>query len=470
LLAVIAINDYPTGNTLFPGTLYLPTKEPMTSFSRRKFIITTGAAAASSLLAHACSSRNSNSTAGGGGGLPPAVPAANSTAVANAPKVETTKAKLGFIALTDSAPVIIAKEKGFFAKYGMTDVELSKQKSWPVTRDNLKIGSDAGGIDGAHILSPMPYLMTINDKVPMYILARLNTNGQAISVANKLKDLKVGLQSKALKQAAAQAKANKQVMKVAITFPGGTHDLWMRYWLAAGGIDPNQDVVLEPVPPPQMVANMKVGTVDAFCVGEPWNAQLISQKLGYTALVTGELWKNHPEKAFAMRKDWVDKNPNAAQALLMAIMEAQQWCEANENKEEMCKICSDRKYFNVAVADILERAKGNIDYGDGRKQQSFQYRMKFWADNASYPYKSHDIWFLTEEIRWGYLPQDIKIKEIVDRVNREDLWKKAAKALGVSDSEIPTSTSRGVETFFDGVQFDPEKPEAYLKSLKIKKV
>ena len=441
----------------------------MSNLSRRKFILTASTAAAASILAHGCSSSGSQS-ATTGGDKPSATTAANVSTVANAPKVETTKAKLGFIPLTDAAPLIIAKEKGFFAKYGMTDVEVVKQKSWPVTRDNLKIGSAGDGIDGAHILSPMPYLMTINDKVPMYILARLNTNGQGISVANKLKDLKVGLQSKALKQAADQAKANKQAMKVAMTFPGGTHDLWIRYWLAAGGINPDQDVVLEPVPPPQMVANMKVGTVDAFCVGEPWNAQLVSQKLGYTALVTGELWKDHPEKAFAMRKDWVDKNPNATEALLMAIMEAQQWCDQAENKEEMCKICSDRKYFNVAVADILERSKGNIDYGDGRTQQNFPQRMKFWADNASYPYKSHDLWFLTEEIRWGYLPKDTKAKEIVDQVNREDLWKKAAKAVGVADSEIPTSVSRGVETFFDGVKFDPDKPEAYLSSLKIKKV
>ncbi len=132
----------------------------------------------------------------------------------------------------------------------------------------------------------------------------------------------------------------------------------------------------------------------------------------------------------------------------MAVMEAQQWCEKNENKEEMCQICADRKYFNVAVKDILERSKGNIDYGDGRKIENFPYRMKFWADNASYPYKSHDIWFLTEDIRWGYLPRDTDVKTIVDQVNREDLWKKAATALGVPAAEIPTSSSRGVETFF----------------------
>lgn len=433
----------------------------MTKFSRRQFIITAGAATAGSLIIHGCASGGKSSTAGSTTSTGPA---------ANAPKVETTTAKLGFIALTDSAPLIIAKEKGFFEKYGMKDVQLNKQKSWPVTRDNLKLGSGGGGIDGAHILSPMPYLITLNDKVPIYLLARLNLNGQAISVANAYKDLKVGLDAKGIKQAVEKAKAAKKQIKTAITLPGGTHDLWMRYWLASAGIDPDKDVANEPVPPPQMVANMKVGTVDAFCVGEPWNAQVVNQKLGYTALVTGELWKDHPEKAFAMRKDWVDKNPNATKALLMAIQDAQQWCDKMENKEEMCKIVSDRKYFNVDAKDIVERAKGNIDYGDGRPVvQNSPLLMKFWSDNASYPYKSHDTWFLTEDIRWGKIPADTKVKELVDAVNREDLWKEAAKALGVPDAQIPTSTSRGVETFFDGVKFDPEKPEDYLKSLKLKK-
>jgi nitrate/nitrite transport system substrate-binding protein len=439
----------------------------MTNLSRRKFIITAGITAASTLIAHGCSSSGKNADNSSGGTTPSASPASNVT-LANSPKVETTKAKLGFIPLTDAAPLIIAKEKGFFAKYGMTDVEVLKQTSWPVTRDNLKLGSSGDGIDGAHILSPMPYQITIVDKVPMYVLARLNLNGQAISVANKFKELKVGLESKALKEVATKAKAENKNTKLGITFPGGTHDLWMRYWLAAGGIDPDKEVGLEPVPPPQMVQNMKVATIDAFCVGEPWNAQLVSQKLGYTALVTGELWKDHPEKAFAMRKDWVDKNPNAAQALLMAVMEAQQWCDKPENQEEMCKICSNRKYFNVAVGDILERFRGNIDYGDGRNVKNFEQRMKFWNSNASYPYKSHDTWFITENIRWGKFPKDTKIKAIVDEVNREDLWKKAATALNIPADQIPATSSRGIETFFDGVKFDPEKPEEYLKSLKIK--
>ncbi len=436
----------------------------MTKFTRRQFIITAGAATAGTLLTHGCSS-GTNSTSD-----------ANSSPAANinpADAPEVTTAKLGFIALTDSAPLIIAQEKGLFKKYGMTDVSVEKQASWPVTRDNLELGSANGGIDGAHILSPMPYLMALGkitkQPVPMYLLARLNTNGQAISMANSYKDLKIGLDSKALKEPFTKAKSSGKDIKAAITFPGGTHDLWMRYWLAAGGIVPEKDISLIPVPPPQMVANMKVGSMETFCVGEPWHAQLISQKQGYTALLTGELWKDHPEKAFSMRADWVDKNPKAAKAILMAVLEAQQWCDKAENKDEMCEIVSKREWFKVPAKDIIERAKGNIDYGDGRTQENSPLLMKFWSDNASYPYKSHDLWFLTEDIRWGYLPADTDTKKIVDQVNREDLWKEAAKALGVADAEIPTSTSRGVETFFDGVKFDPEDPSAYLKSLKIKK-
>ena len=441
----------------------------MTKFSRRQFIITTSAATAGSILVHGCSS---NTT---GGNNTTASPVANVSPVANAPKVETTSARLGFIALTDSAPLIIAQEKGLFAKYGMSDVKVEKQASWPVTRDNLVLGSGGGGIDGAHILSPMPYLMSLGtitkgNKVPMYILARLNTNGQAISIANTYKELKVSKESTLLKEAFAKSKAAGKELKVAVTFPGGTHDLWMRYWLASGGIDPNGDVSVVPVPPPQMVANMKVGNMEAFCVGEPWNAQLVNQNQGYTALVTGELWQDHPEKAFTMRADWVDKNPNAAKALLMAIQEAQQWCDKDENKEEMVKLVSAQRWFKVPAKDIIERAKGNIDYGDGRTVQNFPQRMKFWTDNASYPYKSHDLWFLTEEIRWGYIPADTDTKKIVDSVNREDLWKEAAKAIGVAQADIPKNTSRGVETFFDGVKFDPANPSAYLKNLKIKKV
>ena len=389
---------------------------------------------------------------------------------------EVKGARLGFIALTDAAPLFVAKEKGMFAKYGMPNVEVEKQSSWGTTRDNLVLGSEGNGIDGAHILTPMPYLMTAglvtqnNVPTPIQILARLDLNCQGISVGNEYADLKVGLDAAPLKAALDKKKASGKSIKAAMTFPGGTHDLWIRYWMAAGGIDPDKDIETIVVPPPQMVANMKVGTMDILCVGEPWNEQLIHQKAGYSAVTTGEIWKDHPEKALGMRAAWVEKNPRAAKALLMAVMEALQWCDKDENKEELAMISAKRQWMNVPVADIIERIKGNFDYGTGRVEKNSPLLMKFWRDHASYPFQSHDAWFITENMRWGKFPANTDVKAIIAKVNREDLWKDAAKELGVAASDIPTSTSRGKETFFDGKVFDPENPSAYLKSLAIKRV
>ncbi len=202
----------------------------------------------------------------------------------------------------------------------------------------------------------------------MNILARLNVNGQGISLANIYQSAQVGLKSVKLNNEVEQAKAKGlgRRLKVAMTFPGGTHDLWIRYWLAAGGIDPDKDVSMFVVPPPQMVANLKTGIMHMLCVGQPWNAQIIRRKVGHSALTTGQLWQDHLEKALAMREDWVKTYPKAAQAMLMAVLEAQIWCDKMANKEEMCQIVSVRKYFNVPAKDILERTKSNFDFGDGK--------------------------------------------------------------------------------------------------------
>jgi nitrate/nitrite transport system substrate-binding protein len=389
---------------------------------------------------------------------------------------ETTKAVLGFIALTDSAPLIIAKEKGFYAKYGMPDVEVVKQASWGTTRDNLVLGSAGNGIDGAHILTPMPYLISTgkvtqnNVPTPMYILSRLNLDSQCISVGAEYAGIKVGLDAKPFKAALEKKKAAGNAVKAAMTFPGGTHDLWIRYWLAAGGIDPDKDIETIVVPPPQMVANMKVGTMDCFCVGEPWNEQLKNQKIGYTALTTGELWNKHPEKSFAMRADWVDKNPKATLALLMAVQEAAMWCDKPENRDELAQIVSKRAWFNVPYTDIVARLQGKFDYGTGKVVDNSPHLMKFWRDNASYPYQSHELWFLTENVRWGKFTGKEDFKSLISKVNREDLWRAAAKELKVPAAQIPATTSRGVEKFFDGKTFDPANPGAYLASLAIKRI
>jgi nitrate/nitrite transport system substrate-binding protein len=389
------------------------------------------------------------------------------------PEVKGTK--LGYIALTDASPLIIAKEKGFFTKHGLPDMDIAKQASWGAMRDNMALGLKSNGIDGGHILRPKAHLYTTgkvmqnNQPLPMYTLLNLNEDCQAISVSNEFKDLTVGTDSSALKAAFEKKKASGKEVKVAMTFPGGTHDLWIRYWLAAGGIDPDKDISTITVPPPQMVANMKVGTMDAFCVGEPWNEQLVNQDIGFTACTTGEIWSKHPEKILGMRADWVDANPKAALAIMMATMEAQMWCDKAENKAEMAEIIGRRQWFNVPVADIIGRIKGEINYGRGRKVNDPKLAMKFWgeAGASSYPWKSLDTWFVTENIRWGKFEPTTDIKALVDKTNRSDLWRDAAKTLGVAGA--PTGDSRGKETFFDGKVFDPADPMAYLKSLGIKR-
>jgi nitrate/nitrite transport system substrate-binding protein len=385
-------------------------------------------------------------------------------------KLETRSAKLGFIALTDAAPLFVADEKGFFKKHGMTDVQVLKQSSWGTTRDNLVLGSRRGGIDGAHILTPMPYLMSagaMSEKTPMRILARLNLAGQCISVGREYNDLNVGLDTTEFAKALAAKRASGNEVRAANTFPGGTHDLWIRYWMAAGGINPDRDIATITVPPAQMVANMRVGSMDTFCVCEPWNQQLVNQGIGYTANTTGELWHNHPEKALGMRADYVDANPNSARALVMAIMEAQMYCEAAENKEEVARICSRRRWIHAPYEDIIDRMQGNFDYGNGRVVNDHPDQMRYWKDQASYPFQSHDLWFITENQRWGNLPLDLDAQSLIAQVNREEIWREAADKLGVESSDIPESTSRGVETFFDGKVFDPENPKAYLDSLAI---
>ncbi len=404
-----------------------------------------------------------------GGGVFPGIVMAQGAAL------ETRAAKLGFIALTDAAPLFVADEKGFFRKHGMTEVEVAKQSSWGTTRDNLVLGSKNNGIDGAHILTPMPYLITTgavtanNVPVPMNILARLNLGGQGISVAEEYKDLKVGLDTRAFRKALMDKRARTgKPVNAAMTFPGGTHDLWIRYWMAAGGVDPNKDINTIVVPPAQMVANMKVGSMDTFCVCEPWNLQLIHQKIGYTAITTSEMWMNHPEKAFAMRADYVQANPNATKALLKAVMEAQMWCEDPKNRAEVAEICARRRWINAPVADITDRIRGDFDYGTGRVEKNSKFQMRYWNDHASYPFRSHDLWFLTENMRWGYLPPNLDTQALIAKVNREDLWRAAARELGVAAKDIPASTSRGVEKFFDGKVFDPADPKKYLDSLEIK--
>ncbi|MBW4640689.1 MAG: ABC transporter substrate-binding protein [Gloeocapsa sp. UFS-A4-WI-NPMV-4B04] len=447
----------------------------LNQFSRRKFLVTAGASAVSSVLLKGCLGNPPDSS---GTSQVQQVTTTNAT-VSPELAPETTTVKLGYLPIVEAAPLVIAKEKGFFAKYGMTDVEVAKQANWGSARDNVEIGSAGGGIDGGQWQMPMPHLITEgritkgNQKIPMYVLAQLNTHGNGIAIANKHQGKGIGLELAGAKSLFGQLKSAGTDFTAAYTFPQVNQDFWIRYWLAAGGINPDAEVKLLTVPTAQTVANMKTGTMDAFSTGDPWPYRIVKDDIGFMAVLTAEMWKNHPEEYFAMRADWVDKNPKATKAILKGIMEAQQWLDNFDNRQEAAKILAGRNYFNVPEDVLLEPFQGKYNMGD-RTVDDSSMAVLYWKDekgSVSYPYKSHDLWFLTESVRWGFLPPDTltNAKALIDKVNREDLWKEAAKEAGIAAADIPTSTSRGVETFFDGIKFDPENPTAYLKSLKIKK-
>jgi bicarbonate transport system substrate-binding protein len=447
-------------------------------FSRRKFLVTASASAAASVLLKGCLGNPPDTLTGTGTQSSPVASPGAGVQAGQEPEVKT--AKLGYIPIVEAAPLIIAKEKGFFAKYGMPDVQVDKQANWGAARDNVKIGSKGGGIDGGQWQMPMPYLITEgiitdNAKIPMYVLAQLNTQGNGIAIAGKHQGKGLGLKLEGKQAFFDQLKSGGTRFKAAYTFPKANQEFWIRYWLAAGGIDPDQQVELLTVPASQTVADMKRGAMDAFSTGDPWPYRIVADKIGFIPALTAELWKAHPEEYFAMRKDWVDQNPKATKALLKAIIEAQQWCDNFENRAELAKILSQRQYFSVPEAVLAEPLQGKYNLGEGRTIDDKSMAVMYWKDSkgsVSYPYKSHDLWFITESVRWKFLPKDYltKAKGLIDQVNREDLWKEAAKEMGIAATDIPSSTSRGVEEFFDGVKFDPEKPEAYLSSLKIKRV
>jgi bicarbonate transport system substrate-binding protein len=453
--------------------------------TRRRFLLTAGASAIGAAALKGCSSAPST-PASPAAESSPAAGGAASPAAAGGGALETDTVRLGYIPIFESAPLVIAKQKGFFEKHGLKNAQVIKQSAWGAARDNVEIGSAGGGIDGGQWQMPMPHLISEglitkgNVKIPMYVMLQTSTQGNGIAIANKRADgtellgKGFGLNPEGAAAFIKQLKAQGNPFTAAYTFPQANQELWIRYWLGSGGINPDEDIKLIAVPAAQTVANMKVGTMDGFSTGDPWPFRILADKIGFMAALTAQIWPGHPEEYLAMRADWVDKHPNAAKAILMAVMEAQQWCDDPANRTEMAKLLSGRQFFNVAQDILMPPLEGRYELGDGKAAvNDIKLGPLYWKDSVgsvSYPYKSHDLWFLTENIRWGMLPAETDTKAIVERVNREDLWKEAAKSLGVAAADIPTDTSRGVETFFDGVKFDPANPTEYLKSLKVKKV
>jgi len=436
-----------------------PSRTPSSSsgLGRREFLQAASLGAAATWLG--CKSEASRAAPAAAAATPGSAPAAGGSAAASAP--ETPDLRFGMIALTDCSPIVIAHERGIFKKYGINSTVV-KGASWAAIRDSLSNGD----IQATHMLTGMPIASTMGllgaPKKPMIIPWMLNRNGQAITLQSKYKG-KVAGDPKALKPLVDAAKAAGTPLTFAMTFPPGTHAMWMRYFLAAGGINADKDVALVTVPPAQMVANMKVDKMDGFCVGEPWNARAIADGIGYTAITTQEIWKDHPEKVCAFTEEFAEKNPKTVKAVIKALYEASVWLDKLENRPEQASIVSRPTYINCPPELILGRLLGDYDYGDGRKKKDELY-MTFHDRNCNFPQAKFAVWWLTQFRRWGMLPSAPDYKGVAKQVMRHDIYETAMKEMGVKHGGLDSKP----ETLFDGVTFNPAKPEEYAQSFQVK--
>jgi nitrate/nitrite transport system substrate-binding protein len=378
---------------------------------------------------------------------------------AGSDKPEKEEVKVGFVPLTDCASVVMASVLGFDKKYGIKIV-LSKEASWPGVRDKLVNGE----LDAAHVLYGLVYGVHLGaggPKKDMAVLMNLNHNGQAITLSKKVAD-KGAVDGASL---AKLMRSDPREYTFAQTFPTGTHAMWLYYWLAAHGIDPMKDAKMITVPPPQMVANMRIGNMDGFCVGEPWNHRAIVDGIGITATTTQDIWRDHPEKVLGTSAEWVKKYPNTARALVAAVLEAGRWIDASlSNKVKMTETIADKSYVNTSVDVINQRILGRYQNGLGKTWDDPN-AMKFFNDGAvNYPYLSDGMWFLTQQKRWGLLKAEPDYLAVATQVNQLDVYKDAA---GMAKVSLPKSPLRSVK-MVDGTAWDGKNPKAYAESFKIK--
>jgi nitrate/nitrite transport system substrate-binding protein len=371
--------------------------------------------------------------------------------------------RIGFIPLTDCAPIVMAKELGLFAKYGV-NVEVTKEASWANVRDKILTGE----LDGAHCLFSMPFSVYTGvggkEGSEMKIAMVLNNNGQAITLS---KDFcgKVGFRqmNKVAPVVAGKLKADKEVT-FAMTFPGGTHDIWLRNWLAAAGVNQKTSRIIT-IPPPQMVANMKVGNMDGYCVGEPWNGVAVKQGIGFTQIATQDIWKHHPEKALVVNKKFSESRREDMKNVMKAILEACKWLDNRTNRKRAAEIIGRPAYVN-APADVIEsRLMG--DYNLGCDQGTEIYRdnyMLFHRDGATnMPRKSHAIWFMAQYVRFDFLQQAPDYRAIADKLILQDVYKEVAASMSI---KLPDDDMQPFALEIDKVKFDPNNPAEYLRTAK----
>jgi len=422
---------------------------------------------------------------------------------AHAVKLEKEELKFGFIKLTDMAPLAIAYEKGYFEDEGLY-VTIEPQANWKVLLDRVIDGQ----LDGAHMLAGQPLGATIGFGTQAHIITAfsMDLNGNAITVSNDIwKQMKQHVPHKdgkpvhpisasSLKPVVKKYKDQGKPFNMGMVFPVSTHNYELRYWLAAGGIHPGYyaphkgdtsgqlkaDALLSVTPPPQMPATMEAGTIYGYCVGEPWNQQAVFKKIGVPVITDYEIWKNNPEKVFGVSKAWADKYPNTHKAVLKALIRAAKWLDENNNANRMeaVEILSRPGYVGADKEVIANSMTGTFEYEKGDKRAVPDFNV-FFRHNATYPYYSDAIWYLTQMRRWGQISDykpDSWYKDIAKKVYRPDLYAEAAKELikegKLKASDFPDFAKESgfkpvQKDFLDGIAYDGNQPNAYLKSFKI---
>jgi len=405
--------------------------------------------------------------------------------------------KFGFIKLTDCAPLVIAYEKGYFEDEGL-NVTLEAQANWKVLLDRVIDGQ----LDGAHMLAGQPLGATIGfgTKADIITAFSMDLNGNGITVSNEvwseLKPLlpmeggkvKHPISAEYLKKVVDKWKANGKPFKMGMVFPVSTHNYELRYWLAAGGLNPgyytssdisgtkSADVLLSVTPPPQMPATMEAGTINGYCVGEPWNQQAVFKGVGVPVITDYEIWKNNPEKVFGVTKGWAEANPNTHIAVLKAMIRACMWLDASmANRAEAVKILSKSNYVGADADVIANSMTGTFEYEKGDKRPAPAFNV-FFKDYATYPFYSDAVWYLTQMRRWGQITEakpDSWYAQVAKDVYRPDIYMQAAKALiadgKAKEADFPkTDGYKGAQDgFIDGVTYDGRKPNDYLSKFKI---
>jgi nitrate/nitrite transport system substrate-binding protein len=402
--------------------------------------------------------------------------------------LEKTRLNLGFIPLTDCAPLVIAKEKGWFEHYGL-QVELSKETSWSNIRDKVAIGI----LDGAQMLAPMPIASTLGlgpIRKPTITALSLDLNGNAITVSQPLYERMCELDAEAMLRRPVSAATLRRVIEerreqggqpltFAVVFPVSTHAFELRYWMASAGIDPDRDIRLLVVPPPQMVSQLRAGNIDGFCVGEPWSSVAVNEGLGRVLITNYEIWNNNPEKVLGVNQEWAEQNPNTHKALIRALLQAARWMDAHENRPEVVDIISRSHYVNAPAEIVGMSMTGTFRYGLGEPPVSMPDFNVFFRFAATFPWRSHAEWFLTQMMRWGQIEEPVDIAAVADEVYRPDLYREAAVALdlalpmvdrkregdhtrGWTLTQATQPLAMGPDRFFDGKHFDPSDPKGYL--------